>query len=169
MDKFNVRQIIVDHIRTLQDFQTCRYSISDFLVFFGLPIVTTGILVWFYGILRPTLVSIVATSVSIFAALLFNLLLLMYDAMRKSSDSSGNNDVLRRRFLRELSSNISFAILVAIGTITSLLILVLVEHNCVAEYVFSGLIYYLGTVFLITLLMVLKRVHILLRHEGGSA
>ena len=55
------------------------------------------------------------------------------------------------RFLRELSSNISFAS-VAIGTITPLLILVLVERN--RRRIFSGLIYYLRTVFLITLLMV---------------
>ena len=89
--------------------------------------------------------------------------------MAKVEGSYGNDDTLRRQVLREIFSNISFAILVAIGAIVSVLILALVKGANVAEYVWSVLIIYLVTLFLLTLLMLLKRVHVLLRREADTS
>ena len=126
------------------------------------------VIVYFYEILRPNLITILATSLSIFAALLFNLLLLVYDVRGRSRGPNGNTNEIRRRFLRELFSNVSFAILVATGAIVSFLGLVLVYCSSVAQYALSALIYYLVMLFLLTLLMLLKRVHVLLHREGDS-
>ena len=167
-DKVNVFGIVLDHVGTWRDYSTGKYRPTDFLLFLGVPVAIAGVLVYFYGNLRPNLITIVATSLSIFAALLFNLLLLVYDAMGKSEGPNGDSNKLRRRFLREVFSNISFAILVAIGAIVSVLTLVLVNCSSAAEYVFSAIIYYLVSLFLLTLLMLLKRVHVLLSHEVGS-
>ena len=168
LDKVNVIGIVLDHVGTWRDYSTGRYRLTDFLLFLGVPIAIAGVLVYFYGNLRPNLITIVATSLSIFAALLFNLLLLVYDAMGKSRDPNENSDKLRRRFLRDVFSNISFAILVAIGAIVLVLALLLVNCCSAAEHIFSAIIYYLVALFLLTLLMLLKRVHILLRNEAGS-
>ena len=167
-DKVNVSSIVVDHIKTWKDYSSKKYHFIDFLLFLGLPLAITGIVVYFYGSVQPTLITILATSLSIFAALLFNLLLLVYDAMGKSQQLNGRSDKLRGCFLRELSSNISFAILVAIGAIVCVLALVLVKSNAVAENVISGIIYYFVSLFLLTLLMLLKRVHVLLKHEAST-
>lgn len=168
-DKVDVSRIVLDHVRTLKDYSTGKYRLTDFFLFFGVPVVIAAVLVYFYGELRSNLITIVATSLSIFAALLFNLLLLVYDVIRKSENPAGNQETLRRRFLTEVFSNISFAILVAIIAIVLVLIRVLVDDASVAEHVFSGLVYYLVSLFLLTLLMLLKRVHVLLSREAGSS
>ena len=166
LDKVNVTRILVDHLSTLKHHSTKRYRPADFILFFGVPGIVTGVLVYFYGNLQPTVVSIVATSLTIFAALLFNLLLMVYDAMGKSDDSNRDSFELRQSFLKEVFSNISFAILVALVSIIMVLTFVLVACSNLAERILSGVIYFLVTLFLLTLLMLLKRVHILIFHEA---
>ena len=163
-EKINISRIVRDHVSTLRDYHTKRYRPSDFFLFFGFPAVVAAIVLYFCGVLGSSLITIVATSLSIFAALLFNLLLLTYDAIRKTNDT-GSSDTLRRDFLRELFSNISFAIFVAIIAIVLVLVLVLLDKATVAQNVFSFFIYYLVSVFVLTLLMVLKRMHVLLAKE----
>ena len=111
------------------------------------------------------MIAIVATSLSIFAALLFNLLLLIYDVTGRSAGSIGGTNRLRQDVLSEVFSNISFAILVAMVAIISVLILLMVDGSPPAERALSAITYYLVTLFLLTLLMLLKRVHTLLQHE----
>ena len=167
LSKVNISRIVLDHVRTLRDYQTSKYRTTDFFLFFGVPAIVTGALIYFYGDLRPNLLTIVATSLSVFAALLFNLLLLAYDLIGKHAGLDASAIALRRRFLREVVSNISFAILVALTAIVSVLTLVLVNGCSVAEYVFSSMVYYSVTLFLLTLLMLLKRVHVLLYDEAA--
>ena len=167
LGKVNVTGIVLDHLGTLRDHSTCKYHRADFLLFFGVPAVVTGVLLYSYGDLKPNLVTIVATSLSVFAALLFNLLLLVYDAVRKSESVAAAHDDLREEFLRQVASNISFAILVAVATIVSVLALVFVNRVSSVAHIVSGIIYFLVTLFLLTLLMVLKRVHALLSEEIG--
>ena len=111
-------------------------------------------------ILHQGLVTIVATVLSIFAALLFNVLMLVYDALGKK-----NPNQQRLKFLRELANNISFAILVAMATIVSVLASIIASSGSPPVAVASGLTYFLATMFLLTLLMILKRTHVLLAKE----
>ena len=167
LDKVNIANIIRNHFATLKDNSTNRPRFWDYLLFLVVPFALSGVLLFFYGRLQSNLVNVLATSLSIFTALLFNLLLLVYDAVRKTQDSNGiqrEND-RRTRFLREVFSNISFAILVAIGAIIAVLISILMKGCVVAEFVSSAFTYFLVALFLLTLLMLLKRVHILVFHD----
>lgn len=160
LSKVNIIVIVSDHVRTLKDDATGRYHWSDFVWFLGFPLATMGGLLYFYGNLDQGLVTIVATVLSIFAALLFNVLMLVYDALGKK-----NPNQQRLKFLRELANNISFAILVAMATIVSVLASIIASSGSPPVAVASGLTYFLATMFLLTLLMILKRTHVLLAKE----
>ena len=165
LDKVNIIGIVVDHIRTLRNYGTDKTSISDILLFFGVPGVVAGMLLHFYGTLSPPLTASVTTLLSIFAALLFNLLLIVYDVTGRSEEDPHRNK-LKQQVLQEVFSNISFAILVAICAIVSILNILLFKEVYTAQNVLSVLTFYLVTLFLLTLLMLLKRVHVLLRREA---
>ena len=111
----------------------------------------------FYGSLDNGPTPIVATVLSVFGALLFNVLMLVYDALAKTDPGQR-----RRRFLEHLASNISFAILVALVTIVSVLVGIFVKDSASAAATFHGFTYFLLTMFLLTLAMILKRTQILL-------
>ncbi len=83
IDKINISRIVKDHLATLKDYATGRYRLSDFVLFFGVPLIVAGLLTYFRGIMSEGTALILATSLSLFAALLFNLLLLVYDNVRK--------------------------------------------------------------------------------------
>ena len=169
VDKVDISRILIDHFKTLKDYSTDRYSRADFVLFLGGPAAVAALLLAFYGKLGSSLVTVFVTSLSIFAALLFNLLLLVYDAMRKAESEDAGPAGLRGKFLRQIASNISFAILVAVVAIVSVLVLMFVGRIPNAVSVVSGLVYFLVTLFMLTLLMVLKRVHILLYTESDSS
>ena len=159
-DKINVLLIVRDHTRTLTNDATGKYYRPDFVWFLGIPSFATGGLLYFYGNLDSGLSTVVVTVLSVFGALLFNVLMLVYDALGKSIPGQR-----RMRFLRQLASNISFAILIALATIVSVLIGFVVAGSAFAEATFHGFTYSLVTMFLLTLAMILKRTHILLATE----
>jgi hypothetical protein len=194
-NKINIINIIRDHISTLRDYDKDRYSISDLCIFFILPLFTSFVIIFFKIILSDQLVNVLVMSLSVFAGLLFNLLLLVYDIMGKPNSSERP---LRAPLLKELSSNISFGILTSIVTIILLLVFSLattsdiltsstVISNPIAisnnsnnieitfgfalfcaqtiPYLLAFLIYYLVSIFILTLFMILKRFHIILRNE----
>jgi ethanolamine transporter EutH len=67
------------------------------------------------------------------------------------------------RFFDETFANISYSVL--IGLVVALLLLVALVHQPVAVLVANFLIYAGSLNFVLTLLMILKRVHSLLGHE----
>ena len=162
-DKINVYRIVLDHFQTLKDYKTRRYRIGDFAIFFLVPLAVGAIVITFVGTLGPNSITIVTTSLSIFAALLFNLLLLIYDLVRKEGSDQQNS--LRKQFLREIHSNLSFSILVALISVVLSLVLALTNDSGAMEKVLSFVVYYMLSLFMLTLLMVLKRVHVLLASE----
>ena len=163
LSKINIGRIVRDHLATLQDDATGRRMKSDYLVFFGLPIVVAFFLAFVLNLsVNQGAVGILVTSLSIFAALLFNLLLLIYDVVSKVEQGSRK---LKERYLSQVYSNISFAILVSIVSIIVLLVAYFdLDGSCFALAT-SFVVYYLVTLFLLTLFMILKRVHILLSRE----
>ena len=171
LDKVNVSGVVGDHVKTLKNYRTGRFSRADLFLFFILPGLVAALLTVFYGSLQESLATMVATFLSISTVLLFNLLLIAYDLIGNKLGSANNNetDALKRRVFFEIFSNISFAILVALVAIVSVLILQLVKGSGAAEYVGSVIIFYLVTLFLLTLLMLLKRIHVLLRAEAGRS
>ncbi len=162
MSKINVLGIVAGHVRTLKDDTTGRYDPIDFLLFFVSPAAVAATLLLTYGRLDGALVATIATSLSVFAALLFNLLLLVYEATRRN-ERRKDKSPKSGEFLMQLSDNTSFAILVAVTSLVTVVTLVFVSQVPPAALVFSGAIYFLVTLFTLTLLMILKRIHVLLK------
>ena len=168
LDKVNITKIVRDHLGTFKDNSTRKYRPLDFLLFFLVPLLVAAGFVGLLGALPANLIGVIATSLSIFTALLLNLLLLAYNITR-SSESPWDERIreMREKLFHEIFSNIAFAVLVAIVTVGAVLILGIMSEcaSLVATHILSAVIYYLGTLFLLTLLMLLKRVYVLLTKE----
>ncbi len=172
IDKINTYGIVRDHVHTLKNYNTNKYSLVDFILFFVVPFIISGSLIYFNFKLTDSFINVLITSLSIFAALLFNLLLLIYDIIRKK-DASVNNKKLKTEFLEQIYANISFCIFIAIIAIIFLIISSLTVTNSETislnaaklRTVLALFIYSLLFMFILTLFMILKRVHILLSKE----
>jgi hypothetical protein len=160
--KINVGAIVKDHCATLVHEHNGKPSLVDYFLFYGVPIIAAVLLVFFKGVFGKTVGGILITSFSVFAALLFNLLLLVYDLVKKPEASN-----LKRRYLRQIYSNISYSILAAIGLIVLLLLyfVALSFPYMKPRIVIAFLVYVLAANFILTILMVLKRVHVLFSEE----
>ena len=176
-DKISIANIIKDHISTLRNNKTRKISYLDITLFFLLPFFISGFIVYLGISLNDALVNALITSLSIFSALLFNLLLLVYDVSEKKSYLPETTDpvenkrrIKTRELLREIYINISFSILVSIISVSTLLIYFLKVSSCVFlsinicsfQWLLALVIYYLIIQFALNLFMILKRIYILL-------
>ena len=84
IDKVNVARIVRDHLGTFKDYSTGKYRPFDFLLFFLVPLFVAICFVGLLGALPGNLIGVIATSLSIFTALLLNLLLLAYNITQSS-------------------------------------------------------------------------------------
>lgn len=159
--KISIATIVSDHWKTLRNNNTGRVSWTDLLIFILIPTALSIALYCYKIILNAQLANVLATAFSIFAALLFNLLLLVYDLLKKEESSSAPNR-LRQDLLDEVSKNISFTILLSL-----LVIILLIINSFELKLTWAGSLlaaatFWLSTIFLLTLFMVLKRIHNLL-------
>ncbi len=168
LDKVNITKIVRDHLGTFKDNSTGRYRPLDFLLFFLVPLFVAVGFVGLLGSLPTNLVGVIATSLSIFTALLLNLLLLAYNIARNSESPRDERvQEMKENLFHEIFSNIAFAVLVALVTVVSVLVFGAMNEcaSLLVSNMLSSVIYYLGTLFLLTLLMLLKRVYTLLSNE----
>lgn len=156
--KIDLTKVILDHLETLRDMRG-KIVLSDIFVFFGIPVLVAAV-IWFSNVtFEDGFVNLLVTSLSIFAALLFNLLLLIYDIIRKPEVGRK----IKTKFLKEIFSNISYSIMVSILTVILLMIL---NYDIKAiNGIIQVLVTFLAVNFILTLLMILKRVHFLLAKE----
>lgn len=175
--KIDVNLIIRDHIKTLVDYATGKLMPADIFLFFILPLIIAVLIIWVLKFpVNESSANALITSLSVFSALLFNLLLLIYDIIRKEDEKTcrrSRRQAVMREFLRQIYSNISFCIFVAVLCVIILLFAYFDTQSALYYQILSLLVYYLVGVFLLTLLMVLRRVHVLLKKEieapGGGA
>ena len=165
--KINVSQILKDHLKTLRDQETNRFFAGDVFTFFVIPMIVSLVILFLIKFtLDKDTSNILITSLSVFSALLFNLLLLIYDIVRREERASNTVDSpLMVNFLRQIYSNISFSILISVICVALLLITLLGIKAVWFNQIISFIVYYLVMLFLLTIFMVLKRVHILLSKE----
>lgn len=161
LTKINVTQIIKDHVETLRNYNSLKLSHSDFFVFFILPALISFSLLYYKICISNEARNILFTALSVFTALLFNLLLLVFDIIQKKEENNGT--ITKLKFLKEIYSNISFSILLSIVDIIVLAFTFF--NNDYIYYAANFLNYYILTLFILTILMILKRVHLLLSKE----
>lgn len=179
--KFNVLHIIKSHVRTIYEKDESG-DIKELYFYFGMPILFS-----LFALLAPItdgIATLISTVMSIFSGLLLNVQVLICDIKTKLTERSTHqinadgsiftdcekhNMKNQQQLTEELFKNISFAILLTLITITSLLLwyLWVVPKQWYAWYVptvwkygtilFSVVIYYETILFLLTMLMIVKR------------
>ncbi len=167
MNKLNILPILKGHLNTLQDFRNSSLAIPDLLTFFGLPCIVGVVLVMLKFGFRVDAVSGFLNTFSILTGLLLNLLVLVFTLA--SAAAPMNMDLrMRKIFLRQIFANICFSILISIAVVvTALISLAYMRSNQgavtgpAATFVLSSF----TASFVLTLLMVIKRMYVLLGKE----
>lgn len=155
MSKINVATIVSDHLATLYDFGSKKLSKMDLVVFYVLLAIASVACVALGIELRPNVTGILAVSGLVLVGLLLNLLVLVCVVGGSTFKISST----ARRFAREVFCNISYAAFVAFVVVAALVAMLIVNGR-IATIVGSAFVFtLLGHLFL-TLLMVLKRLHV---------
>lgn len=169
LSKINICNILKGHLRTLRNEGASRIERkniaqpSDYILFFILPIPVAIAGYFFTNPLDGFALTITATAFAIMAGLLLNLLVLVYQILTTTRKSSNRES--KMTLLSDTYNNISFLILVALSGIISLVLTaVFGTEFYVFSKVLTSIVYYVSIVFVLTLIMVIKRIHVLLDH-----
>lgn len=158
LKKIDISKIVKNHFATLQNANTKRAAFDDYLTFLIIPLIVTGILLWFNVYLSDSAINIIISTLSILVGLLFNVVVLIFDIIKRDSTNKIKNIVLK-----QILSNIAYTILISIVTI--ILTLLTFINNCCTKIIFNALIYLILTNFTLTVLMILKRMFHLFHTE----
>lgn len=166
LSKIDVREIVLGHFDTLRDFGTGRPRVSDYLLFVGVPIAIGALVVLTHFGVTVNAVNGILMAFSIFAGLLFNLLVMVLTFLQSSHGSAGDRLLAtRKELLRQISSNLSFAILCAVLVVIAAIIVLSLTDSARIGAVGSGIILAGSVNVALTLLMILKRMYALLMNE----
>lgn len=180
--KLNIIEILAGHCRTLSGVNR-RPLLSDKLCFFGAPTLIAAIGICFRLSLNESQISLLVNFGAIFTALLLSVLVLVYDqenksrSIKSSLENSGKAvppgyDV-RIELLRELYLNLSYSILIALLLIAICFLGSLIGDIQIYKPLkltlstvsFTPIALFLVTNLMLTIVMVVKRLHILLTTE----
>lgn len=174
----NIKRIVTDHLDTFRHYAERRWLMRDIAVVFGLPLLCLVAAVWWGVRLNEALVNAGLTAFSVFAGLLLSVLVLLYSVVQTERNAAGQAPVrtaeqvrmekVRAVFLKQVHANVSFSILECVAVI----VLCLGLLSCGKDgwknglaVALSGALIGLTVNFLLTLLMVLKRIHVLMGRE----
>lgn len=178
--KINVIGIVAGHLQTLKAVGNNKLSYQDFFTFFFLPALAAAFGCWFDFKLSDELTSLLVNFGAIFTALLLSVLVLVYDQGAKLQEKVENGIAgpiikVKQALLEELYFNICYSIVLSI----TLVFLCLVEKVSRGHlqplvvkiwqldinfdvWLFSPLVVFLTLHLLLTILMIVKRMHTLL-------
>ena len=172
--KIDVTRIVTAQIRTMRDNSTQKYSKSDLLLFYGIPILLGAIGPYYGWKFNADVLNALLTAFSIFAGLLLNLLILVYTFSSQAEQPNALAKV-RTTVIKELHDHIAYSILVSIVlvVVTMTTVAELKMHEKLPEVAFTnlwvtGIIIFLTLNFVLTLLMILKRIYIMLNQTIGK-
>lgn len=171
--KVNIKDIIKSHISTLKNYDTQKMSKKDICTFFVIPAIVS-ICLTFKNTIPNNGIGIILTAFSIFAGLLFNLLILIMDIGRRVKKQSKEKNVdakkqkLTEALIKETYCNVAFSIVVSLFVIVISLVFVVGLSNIIFKFIISSVLYWLIITFIMTLFMILKRVFRLLDNEMNN-
>lgn len=171
--KINIVSIVTGHLATLRDASTGKRSVEDGFLFVMLPLLVASLLLLTGHALRENFITILLASYAILTGLLFNLLVLVFDLIRKEAEPQNVDEAVKldwrqkQKLLRETFASISFCVLEGI-TLSVAALGALLPWDCLKN-TFSFLVYAVTVNFALTLLMILKRIHKLLGAEIDSS
>ncbi|WP_055562644.1 hypothetical protein [Hymenobacter sp. AT01-02] len=161
--KIDVTGIIAAHRRSIVNANTNRPAVSDWVSFVVLPVAFSAILMSFKVYLDSDLVNTIISAFSIFVGLLLNVIVVLFDIIRSTSDRKIKLDVLE-----ETLANISFAIVLALFCIMFSFTTQIKRWDWVSPTA-NAINYYLLGLFITTLLMIIKRMYALFYDEINEA
>ena len=164
--KFSFYRIIKDHIRTLYNYDTKKAD--KFAIFLDLivPFIIGSIFIYFKIIIIKQEFTVILTAFSVFAALLLNLMILIYSIVNKEKDKNQDKqDPLKLKLLKETYENIQFTVLISVIIIFAILLMLFIPFNIYLEFILSFIAYYFIFTFIFTLFMILKRTHAIMSNQ----
>lgn len=159
--KISLKRIFKDHFKSISTAGTGKVDISDIVTFVIIPFLIASVLTYFCLLLDNNSISIIIGALSILVGLLFNVLVLVFDMVRKDKLASNKNTVLH-----EVLANISFTIIISVFGIISTAF-ALFDH-CWVKITANWITYALLSEFLMTFFMIMKRMYALLEFEMNS-
>ena len=170
-NRINIGSIIADHFKTLRSLNQ-NYNFmnwKDIILFIILPLFL-AIFVTYKGYNFKQQVGNLIAAIAIFGGFLFNLLAIIYGQIHNiKADAEKEKNELKEKFVKEIHTNISFCIVLSIFIVLSLLLTTIdiphFQFRQILENFFIVINYYLMTIFVLTLMMVLNRVYILLKKD----
>lgn len=158
LKKVNITSILSSHFDTLKNDNTKKADFDDYFTFLFLPVLVAGLLIYFKLFLTDNAINILITTLSIIVGLLFNVIVIIFDIVKR--DNSKN---IKNRVLEQLLSNISYTILISIIAIICTLITYF--DYCWIKMGANFIVYFILTHYLMTVLMILKRMYLLFMNE----
>ncbi|ADQ17091.1 hypothetical protein Lbys_1373 [Leadbetterella byssophila DSM 17132] len=152
LNKIDISKILTTHFSTIKNTNTGKPDKDDVLTFIVMPLLISISLIYYEIELNPEATNIIITSLSIFVGLMFNIIVLIFDIVKRDASRKVKNTVLK-----ELLANISFAIILSVFSII-ITLFTYISKPCVKVF-FTWLVYFLLCHFCITLLMILKRMY----------
>lgn len=166
--KIAVRRIVSAHLSTLRDADSSQISPSDLALFFGVPLAAAcayAVVGWTFS---ADVLNALLTAFAIFAGLLLNLLLLVYTFSTQVNHPSALAKT-RAELVKELHDNIAYSILLSVVLVAicigAIAYIKMFDPPKVTGRWLSGTIVFLTLNFLLTLLMIVKRIYIMLNRE----
>lgn len=157
-EKINVLKILTNHFSTLVNDNTKRPDVTDWLTFFIIPLIGAAALSYLDIKLSDRVTGLVITTLSILVGLLFNVVVILFDIIKR--DNSIN---LKNRLLEQLLTNICYTIFVSL-LIIFLTVISFFDNQCWV-FIVTFFIFFLLFHFAFTILMVLKRIYTLFLNE----
>lgn len=169
--RFSIWPIVRDHVRTLASSGQDRNCTYLFAVFAVVPVFSGAAYYFFGSPLRNGFYALTLTFFGIFLALMMNLQVAIFSVFQRKWSESGDlimKEVLSERLkgrtalLTELNSNISYLSVISCVAIALSVFLSLIgsEHSLGSAFTICIYVH-----FLITLLVVLNRAHVLFKKE----
>lgn len=178
--KINIWSIVIGHLTTLRDSSSEKVSLLDYFTFYGIPVLI-AVLFSVFGIkVTADANSLLVNFGAIFTALLLSVLVLVYDQGEKlrgvkTDNTQSHNIELKKNLLEQLYFNICYAIVVAVALVFLCLVYTFLPDKSfvfslskftytidLKLYLASPLILIVVMNLLLTILMVVKRMHTLL-------
>ena len=181
--KMNIIGIIKNYFNTFKDDKTDKVLKIDIFIYFIIPLLSSLLIVYYGFLLTESNANIFLTAFSIFAALLFNMLFLLFDIVKKTVEQNSSSENLTEtkktkvKLLKETFTNISFTVLLSVTIVIILLLFIIfIKHidltlltifgiKIILRHIMSFMTISLIIMFMMSFLMVLKRVDILLSKE----
>lgn len=176
--KINVSDIFRGHFDTLKNADTNKTSIIDIITFIIFPFFISIVFVWLNHPFSNELISLLVNFGSIFTALLLSVLVLVYEQENKLDERNKfepqSNYDKKKSLLSELYYNICYSMVISLILVLMCLIETIIKSKCftiltikldLSLYLLSPFIMFLSLHLILTIIMIIKRMHTLLTTE----